>query len=417
MGRPLALVILILPAIFGWLAAAPVRAQDRPPKDLSDRVAALEKLLRSQHEEIEALKAELELRPREAQRAAPAPAGAADPAPAPGPTIAAPVIELARELDQPRPVDISGYFNTRYFNDSRPRSPGRFQAHVVSLFFGKELGKWRFFSEFELEYAPKFAGDGSELSTSRGEILLETAWLNYLHRDWLNSRVGYLLVPTYWRVHHYPSIALTVTNPLIDKRIFPGALTGVSVEGSKYLGEAGFSYALFGGNGRGPDQGRSDVDDHKATGGKFLFHAPTGGVFDVFDAGMISYRDKLSSGERERIYGFESRIEKGRLGFLGEFAHADISPSQSGRAFFREGFYLQPWVRVSRRAHLVYRYDTLNFDSLRPHSRNARQHLFGVNYRPIPTLSLKLEFQRQRSRGRQGSAYNGFAAGAAFFFE
>ena len=315
------------------------------------------------------------------------------------------------------PMDLSGYYSFRYLNDTRPASPGSFQSHVASLFFGKQMGKWRFHSEAEFEYAPVFEGNGASVTSARGEVLLETAWLNYSHQDWLNARAGLLLVPTYWRVHHYPSTTLTVENPLIDKQIFPASIVGTMIHGSRYRGEAGVDYTFYVGNGRGADPGRQDSNDHKASGGTFLVHVPHRQLFDTLDLGLQWYRDKLAGGERERIYGFESRIEEGRAGFLAEFAHADIGPSAGSRRWFREGYYLQPSFRVTPRTHLLYRYDRLNYDSRLSHSRDLSRHTVGLNFRPVPTISLKLEFQRYLPEDRNRERYSGLAAGIAFFFQ
>lgn len=95
-----------------------------------------------------------------------------------------PSASSASESQLSSPIDLSGYFSTRFLNDTTP-STSAFQAHVVSIFFGKTIGKWRFHSEVEYEFAPKFEATGAGFATSRGEIDIETAWLNYTHQDLL----------------------------------------------------------------------------------------------------------------------------------------------------------------------------------------------------------------------------------------
>ena len=386
-------------------------------ESLRQKVDELEKRLLEQQQELEEVRDLIAEKENQPPSGVGGPQAEAPPGRQPSSDVLIAESGLADEAETSLPLDLSGYFSGRYFDDSRSDSHSRFQAHVVSLFLGKTLGRWKFFSEVEFEYAPKFDADGEGFSTSRGEVLLETAWLDYEHRDWLNTRAGYMLVPTYWRVHHYPSITLTVSNPLMDKRIFPASITGVMGHGSKYYETGGFTYSLFMGNGRGPDPGRRDVNDHKAVGGKFVAHLPSGHRLDTLDLGVISYRDKLENGERENIYGFESRIEKGRLGFLAEFARANIEPNGGGLRYFREGYYLQPWVRLTRQLRVVYRYDTLDFDSRVSHKRDAERHTFGLNFRPRPTVSLKVEYNRYKPEALTGQNYHGVAAGVAFFFQ
>ena len=328
-----------------------------------------------------------------------------------------PVLVTSAVFEERGTMDLSGYYDGRFFDDSRSSSHSRFQQHALSLFFGKTLGNWTFHSEVEYEYAFKFDGDGKELSELRGELNLETAWVNYTHSDSLQARTGYILFPTYWRVHHYPSLALTVNNPLIDKRIFPSAFTGIMTHGSQYIGDGGVTYAVMMGNGRGPDLGRSDVNDHKATGEKLLVHLPSENFFNVLDFGILLYQDKHENRDRESVYGFETRIEKGDLGSWVN-SPMPISTRITGLVnSFAEGFYLQPWVRVARRFHVVYRYDTLNFDNRISHSRDLSRHTFGLNFRPRPQVSLKLEFNRDSPESAFRPAFSGVAAAVTLFFQ
>jgi len=404
LGLWLALVTSSIPA-FSQEPAVPRQSLSREIQEIREKMRLLQEQLDS-----------LEKRHVAAEPTAPAPVMTVGSMPRPVAAAALQSDAVPSESESSTPLDLNGYYSFRYLNDTRAANPGTFQAHVLSLFFGKKLGRWRFFSEAELEYAPAFDSSGVTFSTHRGEVLLETAWLDYNHRDWLNARGGLLLVPTYWRVHHYPSTTLTVQNPLIDKRIFPGDIVGVMAHGSRYFSRGGLDYTIYAGNGRGVDQGRQDINENKAIGGSFVYHVPTQEKFDTVDLGMQWYRDTLANRDREKIYGFEAKIEKGRLGFLGELAHATLGPSGGARRLFREGYYLQPSLRLSRKAHLVYRYDLLNYDSRLSDARDLRRHTFGFGYRPTPTVSLKLEFNHYKPEQRPGT-YTGLAAGLSFFFQ
>jgi len=316
-----------------------------------------------------------------------------------------------------RGVDLTGYYDARFFDNTQPSSHGSFQQHAISLFFGKALGRWTFHSEIEFESAFDFDADGGEFVESRGDLHLATAWLNYGYSDLLQTRIGYIFFPTYWRLHHSPALALTVNDPLIDTRIFPSAFTGIMTHGSKYYRDGGITYALLMGNGRGPNQGHEDVNDHKATGAKLLVHIPNGNFFRVLDLGILQYRDKLENRDRESIHGLEARAEKGRLSFVGEYARANIKHDNGPRKFFREGFYLQPWVRVARRLSVVYRYDSLDLDSRFARLQDASRHTIGLNYRPRPQVSLKLDFNRDALAGTSQPPFHGVAAGIALFFQ
>src|SRR5260370_14454305 len=133
---------------------------------------------------------------------------------------------------------------------------------------------------------------------------------------------------------------------------------------------------------------------HDALGGTFLMHIPTGHFFKIFDAGVQLYQDKPGSGLRQHIVGFQNQIQKGPFEFIGEMAHANIGFAGSSRQIFREGYYLQPSWRVAKGVHLYYRYDWMKFDSSDPLHPFADEHTAGINFRPVPTLSLKLEWKK-----------------------
>jgi hypothetical protein len=314
------------------------------------------------------------------------------------------------------PFDLSGYFSSRYVYDSRSSSLGSYQWHTASFFFSKTFGKWRFHSQVEFDYLPELHASGLPEAPAHGLVELEDAWVNYRHRDWLNGKAGLIFTPTYWRVHNYPSTTLTVLHPLIDEQIFPANIIGGMLHGSKYFGDGGFDYTLYAGNGRSFDTDPTETGGRHAVGGTFLLHVPTRHVFETFDLGVQRYGDRFLEGDRQRIYGFESKIEKGRMGFLGEFGHANVVQGGGERRYFREGYYLQPWFHIAPKIHLVYRYDRLNFDSRSPHESVVERHTAGATYRPVPVISFKLELHRYQANESVRRPHTGLAAGVAFFF-
>ncbi len=323
--------------------------------------------------------------------------------------------EPAESEPSSRLVDLAGYFNSAYTRVPLPGDPSGLQRQTVSLFFGKTFGNWRFHSELEYQYGTELSPSGRPVGAASGELAVETAWLDYSHRDWLAARAGILLTPTYWSTHHYPSTTLTVRNPLIHERIFPSNVMGAMVHGSRYFEEAGFDYSFYAGHGAGFHASGEAESGSGAVGGTMLVHLPTRRFFKVLDTGLQFYRDRPGPGDRQQIYGFESRIEKGRFQFLGEFAHANIGPRHTNRDFFRQGYYLQPAVRLARRWHTYYRYDWLKYDSRNTTSPFADGHTAGLNFRPVPNVSLKLEWNSYRQAGGPATTA-GASAALAFFF-
>lgn len=299
---------------------------------------------------------------------------------------------------------ISGYYDFEYFNDNREDSPGEFRQHHLSLHLSKEWDKWRVFSEFEFEFGTKFEGDGgTDLKEARGEFKLEQAWGEYVHSNTLTLRGGLILTPGYWNVNHYPNVVLSTRRPLMVRKVFREAIVGIMGYGSKFWEDFGVTYYGYVGNGESDLFTKDDDNEGKAVGGELTFHLPTNGRLDMLDVGFGVYHESPSDEDRNFSWRLESRIRKGPWEVLTEFAMRDAEED-------RAGFYLQPSYRFNEKWATFYRYDLL---SIR-HSGETQEHSVGINYRPIPDISLKLEyFYSRRSRDEDAG---GVAVSAAFHF-
>jgi hypothetical protein len=139
------------------------------------------------------------------------------------------------------PIEVAGYIDFRYLNDDALQEHDFYREYSTSLFLSKTIGRWRFHSEFNATTAPQYESDGIHLFRRRPSlsIKLDSGFVNYNARDWLQFQAGLLFIPTYWRTHRYQSTTLTVDEPLIDQNVFPTALKGGEIYGDKYWGDAG----------------------------------------------------------------------------------------------------------------------------------------------------------------------------------
>ena len=299
---------------------------------------------------------------------------------------------------------VSGYYDFEYFNDDRKDSPGEFRQHHLSVHLTKEWDRWRMFSEFEFEYGTKFeGGGGTDLEEARGEFKLEQAWGEYVHSDALTLRRGLILTPGYWNVNHYPNVVLSTRRPLMVRKVFREAFVGIMGYGSKYWDDFGVTYYGYVGNGESDFFTKHDDNEGKAVGGKLSFHLPTRGKLDMFDLGFSVYQESPSDEDRNLTWGLEAQLRKGPWEVLTEFAMRDAEED-------RTGFYLQPSYRFDEQWAMFYRCDLLSI----PHSGETQEHYVGVNFRPIPDISLKLEyFYSRRSYDADAS---GVAASVPFAF-
>jgi len=299
---------------------------------------------------------------------------------------------------------ISGYYDFEYFNDDREDSPGEFRQHHVSLHLSQEWDKWRLFTELEFEFGARFVGEGGTiLEESRGEVKVEQAWGEYVHSDLLTLRGGLILTPGYWNVNHYPNVVLSTERPLMVRKVFREAFVGIMGYGTKYWDEFGLTYYGYVGNGQSVFFTKHDDNEGKAVGGKVTFHVPTGGTLDQLDIGASFYQESPSNQDRVFAWGFDAQIHKGPWEVLAEFgtreAHQD-----------RTGFYLQPSYRFNQKWAAFYRYDLFEVASV----GETQKHTAGMNYRPIPEISLKLEYSHSMRSWDEDSS--GVAASVAIHF-
>jgi len=277
--------------------------------------------------------------------------------------------------------ELSGYYDLEYINDDRSDSPGEFRQHHVSIHLSKEWESWRSFAEFEFEFGSKFGGDGIRLEQSRGEIKLEQAWAEYVSSDSLSFRGGLILTPGYWNVNHYPNVVLSAQRPLIVRNVFRESFVGLMAYGTKYWDERGLSYYAYIGNGQSAFFTKNDDNEGKAAGGKVVFHMPSTGRIDSLDLGLSAYHESPTGMDRVFTWGADAQLHAGPWSVLAEFAMRD---SEQDRA----GVYLQPSYRFNPRWAAFYRYDLLHVVG----DEETQEHTVGVNYRPIPDVSMKLEY-------------------------
>src|SRR3984957_3130878 len=320
------------------------------------------------------------------------------------------------------PLDVAGYVDFRYLNDDAFQQHNFFRQYSASLFLSKTIGRWRFHSEFNADTAPELDSDGIHLIRPRPSlsVKLDSAFLNYNIRDWLQVQTGLLFIPTYWRTHRYQSTTLTVDEPMIDQNIFPTALKGGALYGDKYWGEGGVSYMLYG----GVDQ-QSDFRETTQTvgtegahviGGKFAVHLPSREFFSTFDVAFHRLHQVDRGGKPDEMYGVELQLRKSRVEVLGEFDHASLDLVNGVPSHIRQGYYIQPSYRITPKLFAVVRYDRLNRNSLYADQDSLARQSAGLTYRPIPSVSLKIEADRYEPQAGRLPAYYGVTAGAVWFF-
>src|SRR5580692_2802536 len=216
------------------------------------------------------------------------------------------------------PVEVAGYLSFRYLNDDALDEHHFYSEYSGSLFLSKTIGRWRFHAEFNASNASEFDSEGIHLIPRRDDlsVKLDSGFVNYNARDWLQFQGGFLFIPTYWRTHRYQSTTLTVDEPLIDQAVFPTAFTGAMIHGDRYLEEGGISYQIYAGYAQQANFEdavvSADLTRSRAAGGKVVWHVPSQHLFHTFDVGFHVHRALNSDTSRTHIYGAELNLEMGR---------------------------------------------------------------------------------------------------------
>jgi len=319
------------------------------------------------------------------------------------------------------PIDIAGYLSFQSLRDNDLQNTKVFREYSGSLFLSKNLNRWRFHLELNVNTLPAMDNNGLFLLPQRHSlgVRLDSGFVNYVSSDALQISAGYLFIPTYWREHRYQSTTLTVDNPLLDENVFPTAFKGGMIHGDKYFDDWGVSYALYGGVDQqteftGPNRSLL-TEGARCVGVKVTAHLPSAHFFDTFDVAFQELGRYPSDGGRDDVYGTEFLLRKQRVEVLSEFAHDSLDIVGGSRAYIREGVYVQPSYRIAKKWFGVMRYDRLDADSRMATESNQSRQSAGVTFHPIPSISLKLEGDRYSAQSRERAHY-GITAGAVIFF-
>ncbi len=338
-------------------------------------------------------------------------------------------------------VNLNGYYNFRFFADQSDE-PMAFQQHHLGVLMSKQLGKFNFLMELELQnvpHHPEIAGEHEgeegeegehedELEgdiSGEGQVAVENAWMEYNHNRLLSVRVGKQLSPQYWWQNHYPNLTLSTALPIYLRELFPAELVGVTVQGSAArpvgASEFGVGYKFYVANNNFEGNSRTDRRDGKSWGARGQVRLPTGGSLRRLDAAVDIYRGNvgLSNNElaEDNVFGLETQLEVSQFLFQSEWARGK-SLGQT-----RTGYYLQPALRIDEDWIAFYRLEQLESPRI---AQAERRHLVGVNFRPFPQIAFKGELYRSQplerpyihTEGEEDGRkpFNGLATAAVFFF-
>ena len=122
------------------------------------------------------------------------------------------------------------------------------------------------------------SGNLGSVNVVVGGVVIERAWIEYAHRDWLNVRAGLFFTPSgIWNLDHGSPTLIALNMPLgILRQRFPRRQLGIQLHGRARRGDWAFRYHAYASNGRTP--GNFDLTDDKALGGRVVASTRRGRV-------------------------------------------------------------------------------------------------------------------------------------------
>ena len=341
-----------------------------------------------------------------------------------------------------RGVSIGGYGEALYqnFDDERDDGVPSDRTDTIDLaravfYFGYKFDDHFLFNS-EIEYEHGTTGEGAE---EKGEVSVEFAYLDYLYRPELNVRAGLVLIPLgFINELHEPPVFLGARRPDVERRIIPATWRELGVG---VFGDAGpFAYRAYLVNGLdaagfGPSsplregrQGGSNAraEDFAVTGRLdftgvpgFLLGASgyTGNSAQgrrVFGRAFDARATLLDAHAEWRWRGFQARAlaVRGTIDDAADVAllHASVFEAPPSRfvGTYVEAGYDVLFGRGSASLVPFARWEQFDTQDEVPRgfaadpANDVRVWTFGLQYRPIPQVVLKTDYQDVRNEARTG---------------
>lgn len=330
-----------------------------------------------------------------------------------------------------RGVSFSGFmdFNyrhafkaTSFLKNSLDRNESFYLGNINLYIRGNITAQLRSLVEVRFTYAPNgtrdplTGGDYTRTLTADyadferpnklGSIEIERAHGEYEFAQWLTARVGQFLTPYgIWNVDHGSPTVITITVPYaVGQGMIPERQTGIELFGSYDPNDRfQLQYHLTLSNGRGPFDSHLDLDRNKAVGGRLrLATQQTWGDLSVgFSTYYGRYTNKTGASASAPARIINQRDELALAGDLkwtfrgihlqGELVQLQNVYTERGRAQLvpdriNWGTYVLGGYRIERIELMPF----VKFERQDDEYLDLHTFAYGLNYRPLPELVLKL---------------------------
>lgn len=285
------------------------------------------------------------------------------------------------------------------------------------------------------------------IDTNSGSSILSVAqsFLDFLIVDWINFKVGAMLVPFgEFNLRHFDPNLDFYTAPLVTTRIVPSVWTDVGAQAfGKFLSNDvltwDYQVGLFNGlddnidstnlglRGARPNFGK-DNNGNKAVVGRTQIK-----LFEQYSVGFSGYYGAYDKDDQKFLTGFNGDLFFRPAGvpiledfeFKGEFSFFNVgltdAPSNLMGYYGQLNYHFWPFPKPfwgfsepTLTALVRYGSQTINTSALK-NNFNQNRLMFGLNFRPQESIVIKTEYQLPF--GDQGvDTNNAFVAAVSWFF-
>ena len=288
---------------------------------------------------------------------------------------------------------IGGYTSFRYLNASGEK-PVIDLRDVSFLINWRPRPRWRLFSEAEIgEVATITSG---EINADDASFDLERLYAEYAVSPELKFRFGKSLTPIgYWNMVHAAPLVWSVTRPWTSVSPFARHTTGANVNGVVHAGDADFDYTLFVDDSDDLDPDRKDPSTEGGIG-----ISPNNNFDNGYGLRLVAHLRQgdlnigLSLGsfrlahlaDRKDFFGLDAIWQAGDT----ELSAAAIYRASSRNERDEWGAYVQVATPIVSDVYLFARHEQVR--NALP-AISAKVSNIGLNFHPIPPVSLKLEYR------------------------
>jgi len=292
------------------------------------------------------------------------------------------------------PISLGGYITGFYSNRADGQSVVS-ADDVAIMGYGELAPNLSVMVEFESAgFYEKIYQNGTN-ERFRGTLRAERAYVDYAFSDALGLRVGKFITPAgIWNQTPVPVFKDTFSKPRLSIEIFPRFSTGAMLHGSSALGESELEYSFFAQLAPDLDPAYNNIESTDSFGGACTI------VRDKWSGGVAygQYKNVKQHDATQYVGLYQSYV----LGALKLTAEAFVSYDSydvvglSDRHYKKQSYYLQGVYKLQPKLSGVWRneYFVNEFG-------NDKEGIntIGLNYKPHPAVSFKLERQFSTKRG------------------